>query len=164
MLIARTGEIANGWHRLDDSAPIPEGGDIIISHRRLNERLQHETAHGRIGLEVANDIDVGDLAGVLARLTLIAVEFPSFADGRGFSIARRLRHLGFNGELRAVGPLIADQLSHAIGSGFDTVEIPTALAERQPAAHWLAALTTVTTAYQGNTRGRRSILEARHGG
>ena len=70
------------------------------------------------------------------RLALIRVAFPATADGRGFSIARRLRALGYTGRLRAAGPLIADQFRMAQRVGFDEVELPDAVAERQPEAHW----------------------------
>jgi uncharacterized protein (DUF934 family) len=68
---------------------------------------------------------------------MIRVEFPSMGDGRGFSIARRLRELGFAGRLRAAGPLIADQFAAARRVGFDEVEVPESLAARQPEASWL---------------------------
>jgi uncharacterized protein (DUF934 family) len=74
----------------------------------------------------------------LQALTLICVTFPAFNDGRSFTIARRLRALGYDGTLRAVGPVIADQYAMARRVGFDQVEIPDALAARQPESQWLA--------------------------
>lgn len=49
----------------------------------------------------------------------VDIEFPAFADGRGFSIAARLRERGFSGELRAIGDLIPDQAGHLRRAGFD---------------------------------------------
>ena len=72
----------------------------------------------------------------LSDLTLIRVAFPAFNDGRAFTIARRLRVLGYSGTLRAVGPVIADQYAMARRVGFDEVEIPDDLAARQPQAQW----------------------------
>lgn len=69
---------------------------------------------------------------------LIAVEFPAMTDGRGFSLARILRELGFAGRIRATGGLIADQYAMARRVGIDEVQIPAALARRQPAGQWLA--------------------------
>ncbi|MDP5308028.1 DUF934 domain-containing protein [Paracoccus spongiarum] len=69
---------------------------------------------------------------------LLAIDFPAFTDGRGFSLARRLRELGFRGRLRATGGLIADQYAMARRVGFDEVEIPAERAARQPADQWLA--------------------------
>lgn len=73
----------------------------------------------------------------LADLTLIRVSFPAFNDGRAFTIARRLRVMGYTGHLRAMGPVIADQYAMARRVGFDEVEIPDDLAARQPEAQWL---------------------------
>jgi uncharacterized protein (DUF934 family) len=91
-----------------------------------------------VAVDVAPD---ADLTTVLARLhdaTAIRVAFPSFADGRGFTIARRLREAGFRGRLRAAGHVLADQYAMARRAGFDEVEIDDALAARQPEAQWRA--------------------------
>lgn len=87
-------------------------------------------------VDFPNDRSPADLAPWLDRLALVRVAFPAFNDGRGFSIARELRTLGYAGRLRAVGPLIADQLRWALQVGFDEVEIPDAMAARQPEAEW----------------------------
>ena len=68
---------------------------------------------------------------------LIAIDFPSMTDGRGFSLARLLREKGYRGRLRAVGGLISDQYAMARRVGFDEVRIPAALAARQPQEQWL---------------------------
>ncbi len=72
----------------------------------------------------------------LAGLSLIRIAFPAFNDGRAFTIARRLRVLGYTGTLRAAGPVIADQYAMLRRVGFDEVEIPDDLAARQPEAQW----------------------------
>ena len=76
------------------------------------------------------------LVPYLADLTLIRVAFPAFNDGRAFTVARRLRTLGYKGHLRALGPVIADQYPMARRVGFDDVEIPDDLAARQPEGQW----------------------------
>jgi uncharacterized protein (DUF934 family) len=88
------------------------------------------------GLDLAPDTDLAalDLAGIEA----IRIAFPKFSDGRGFTLARRLRDAGFSGRLRAKGHVIADQYAMARRSGFDEVEIDADLAARQPEAQWLA--------------------------
>lgn len=73
----------------------------------------------------------------LTGLTLIRVHVPAFSDGRGFTIGRRLRMLGYTGTLHAVGPMIADQYPMARRVGFDAVEIPDDIAARQPEPQWL---------------------------
>jgi uncharacterized protein (DUF934 family) len=74
----------------------------------------------------------------LSALSTIRVAFPAFNDGRAFTIARRLRALGYTGALHAIGPVIADQYAMVRRVGFDGVIIPDALAARQPEIQWLA--------------------------
>lgn len=66
----------------------------------------------------------------------IRIDFPTFADGRGFTIAKRLRLMGYTGRLRAAGHVIADQYAMARRAGFDEVEISEDLAARQPENQW----------------------------
>ena len=68
----------------------------------------------------------------------IRIPFASFADGRGFTVARRLRAAGYGGRLRAAGHLIADQYAMARRSGFDEIELGDEIAARQPQAQWRA--------------------------
>ena len=84
---------------------------------------------------LAPDTDPATLGDYLDH-DLIAVDFPSMTDGRGFTLARLLREKGYQGRLRAVGGLIADQYAMARRVGFDAVEIPDALAARQPESQW----------------------------
>jgi uncharacterized protein (DUF934 family) len=88
-------------------------------------------------VDLANTDNPLALADVLADLILIRVAFPAFNDGRGFTIGRSLRMMGYTGTLRAHGHLIADQYAMARRVGFDDVEIPDDLALRQPADQWL---------------------------
>ena len=89
-----------------------------------------------LAVEFPNDRDPQDLEPWLDRLALIRVAFPAMTDGRGFSIAARLRAMGYAGRLRAAGPLVADQYRAARRVGFDEVELPESVAERQPEEQW----------------------------
>ena len=89
--------------------------------------------------DLPSDADVDVLEALAdAAPPLVRIAFPSFADGRGFSLARVLRMRGYAGRLRAHGHVIADQYAMARRAGFDEVEIPDDLAARQPEAQWLA--------------------------
>lgn len=79
----------------------------------------------RLGVRLAPADPVEVLARVLPQLSLVAVEFPSPEDGRGYSQARLLRgRLGFEGELRAVGAGVRqDQLFLMARCGFDAFEL-----------------------------------------
>jgi len=87
-------------------------------------------------LDVPNDLSPDVLAQKFEKIEVIRIPFPSFADGRGFSLAKTLRNLGYQGRLRAKGHIISDQFSYALDSGFDEVEIDEEQAERQPENHW----------------------------
>ena len=81
--------------------------------------------------------DPAELEALLDQITTIRVAFPAFNDGRAFTVARRLRMMGYKGQLIARGPVIADQYAMARRVGFDAVEIPDEIAARQPEAQWL---------------------------
>ena len=87
-------------------------------------------------VDLSNTDDPEALRPHLADLGLIRVAFPAFNDGRAFTIARRLRMMGYTGRLRAHGYVIADQYTMARRVGFDEVEISDDLAARQPAPQW----------------------------
>jgi uncharacterized protein (DUF934 family) len=87
-------------------------------------------------VDLAHTDDPAALDAALERLTLIRIGFPAFNDGRAFTIARRLRTLGFKGQLLALGPVIADQYAMLRRVGFDGAEIPDEIAARQPADQW----------------------------
>jgi len=81
----------------------------------------------------------------LGHLQLIAIEFPVFRDGRGFSQARLLRRAGFTGELRAVGDVARDRLAYLERCGFDAFEI----AEERFNPDDLQAFSEISVSYQG---------------
>jgi len=104
-------------------------------------------------VDLPSDTDPASLAPLLPALGLIRVDFPSFADGRGFTIARQLRLMGYRGRLRARGHVIADQYAMARRAGFDEVEINDDLARRQPEDHWLFRANWHVHDYQSRLRG-----------
>lgn len=119
---------------------------------------------GFAALGAANDADALDVPSdanpedvpLCTGLRMIRVDFPSSADGRGFTIARALRLRGYEGRLRAKGHVLADQYAMARRSGFDEVEIDTALAERQPEDQWQFRAKWQEHDYQNRLRGRSS--------
>lgn len=112
-------------------------------------------------LAIGNDQDPAALLALQDRLALVAIPFPRYSDGRGFSIARALRAQGYKGRLRATGALIPDQFAFALHVGFDEVEISDEQAARQPVEQWLQALTLIRDSYQAGADGTVSILARR---
>ena len=107
-------------------------------------------------VEVTPDSDPLELKDELSSVEGFRIHFPSSADGRGFSIARTLRNLGFKGYLRASGHVLADQYPLAVRCGFDDVEISADLADRQPEAQWLDAYSRVEGTYRETLMQRRN--------
>lgn len=112
-----------------------------------------DTWTGDAPLDLASDTDPKSVVDKLPTLQMIRVDFPSSADGRGFSIARQLRLHGFKGRLRARGHILADQYAMARRAGFDEVEINEALAKRQPEDQWLFRANWKDHDYQARLRG-----------
>ena len=104
-------------------------------------------------VDFPSDADPAGLANRIGEIEMIRIDFPSSADGRGFTIARRLRLMGFSGRLRARGHVIADQYAMARRSGFDEIEVDDDLAARQPENQWLARADWKAHNYQARLRG-----------
>ena len=102
--------------------------------------------------------DARDLLPHLDRLALVEVSFPAWTDGRGYSSARILREAGYTGELRAVGAVLIDQLSHMRRCGFDSFAPDKRLDEEDAAR----AFATWENVYQRAADGRRTIADKRH--
>lgn len=96
-----------------------------------------EDIEGSAVVEIGSNTAIEALPTAFEGVEVIAVTFPAFSDGRGFTLARHLRARGFAGRLRARGHVIADQYAMARRAGFDEVEIPDDLAARQPQEQWL---------------------------
>jgi uncharacterized protein (DUF934 family) len=106
-------------------------------------------------LDVQADADPSQIP-LCRNLQMVRIDFPSAADGRGFTIARMLRLRGYLRRLRAKGHVLADQYAMARRSGFDEVEISDALAERQPEDQWLFRADWQAHDYQTRLRGKAS--------
>ena len=119
-------------------------GELI----RWSGQDDHSALPDRAALDVENCAQAEDVEPAFERIALIRIAFPSHLDGRGFSLARHLRLLGYTGRLRAAGHILADQYAMARRSGFDEVEIDPALAARQPEEQWLFRANWRTHDYQ----------------
>ena len=98
---------------------------------------------------LAPDADLDALAPRLSGIKKIEVEFPKYADGRGFSIARQLRKThGFTGELVAAGPLLPDQYVYLLQCGFDAVRVDPDTYARQTPEEWRDAMDAFRLTYQ----------------
>ena len=138
----------------------PAAEAVIIPLASLDEVLTSRSGGQRIGVDVPNTAVPTDIP-TQAGIDLIAVAFPKFSDGRGFSIGKALREQGYQGTLRVSGHLIPDQFAFALQCGFDEVEIDEIRLARQPVEQWLQALSDVTLSYQDSLDGTPSIFARR---
>jgi uncharacterized protein (DUF934 family) len=115
---------SDGWARPAADEPLPDAPVILSKTRWLAERDRLAGRNAPLGLQIEPGEAIDDLATDLARFALIALDFPKFADGRAFSVARLLREKhGFTGELRAVGAVLSDQIPYMRRVGFDTFAV-----------------------------------------
>lgn len=130
---------------LETDASLPEG-QILVSLEFWNaNQTAIKEAADRVGL-VLEPTETPDLIeGDISSIPVIAVKFPIFADGRGFSIGRLLRERhDFKGELRAVGSPIRDQLTYLRRVGFNAFQ----LAEHYDPEEALTSLQDFSDSYQ----------------
>ncbi len=102
-----------------DGAVVPEGKIIVPLAVWLAQR-DTLAARAAIGVWIGADERPETLKGEFDKFAVVAVDFPKFTDGRGYSIAYNLRkRLGYTGELRAIGDVLRDQLFSMHRVGFD---------------------------------------------
>ncbi len=137
---------ADTWKLLQEGETFPASGDVIVPLSLwLSKREVLVSRVGRTGVWLKPDDEPSLLATDFAVLPLIAVLFPAFTDGRGYSTARLLRErYGYSGELRAIGDVLRDNIFYLSRVGFDAI----ALRDGEDAKEALSAFNDFTDAYQ----------------
>ena len=104
--------VENTWTFIADDSALGDAGDITVSlDRWIADRETLLSRTGKVGVRLAPGKDIEALRADLTKISLIELDFPSFGDGRLFSIARLLRSRdAYQGEIRAVGQYLADQV------------------------------------------------------
>lgn len=114
----------NSWQLVAaDSESLPEG-DILVPAALWQENQQLLENHsGSVGVWIDSHEEIEAFAATIAKLPVVAINFPKFVDGRGFSLARLLRErYGYIGEIRAIGHFIRDQLFLMQRCGFNAFQ------------------------------------------
>jgi len=113
--------ITDPWTLLEEQATqLPGRGKIIAPLALWRERSAELLRRGEAGVQLPPDAELTELLPQLSSLPLVAIDFPRFTDGRGFSLGRLLRQRhGFKGELRAAGHFLLEQLYYLQRCGFD---------------------------------------------
>lgn len=138
---------------------VPEEGNILVSLETWQNNRDELLAHsGKNGLLLNGDAELEDFADDIDKLDLIAINFPKFADGRGYSLARLIRErTSYTGELRAVGDVLRDQLFFMHRCGFNAFVIR----EDRDVEDALNAFKDFTITYQADVHEERPIYHRR---
>jgi len=160
MPLIKDGKIAKDpWTEATPGAPLPEAEALLVPYEVWKENREQLLArNGKLGIRLSADQPPHLIADDLDRLDLVALEFPTFKDGRAYSYARLLRERhGYTKELRAVGNVLRDQFSFMHRCGFDAYDV----ADERVAQAWSQALSEISHVYQPSTDRRRPIAAIR---
>ena len=160
MALIRDGQLVDdAFIYIDETATLPASGAVIVSlgcwQASREALLQRDE---QVGIRLRSD-EPPDLIGAgLEKLAVIALEFPAFRDGRAYSYARLLRErFGYQGELRAVGDVLLEQLHFMVRTGFDAFVINS----EDPLGDFQVAAGDFSVWYQPTADGRPTAHELR---
>ena len=154
MALIRNGALVQNdpWRFVADGEDLPpEGAAVVTAKRWLAERDRLLGRNAPVGVRLEAGDQPKAIAADLERIGLVAVDFPAFKDGRGFSSARLLRErYGYKGEIRAVGRVLRDALLFMLRCGFDAFD----LIDKDPVTAWNEAVAELSVFYQPAADGR----------
>ena len=136
----------------------------IIRHGKIFTLHEHEQVvplaqwRGEPGVLLGPADDPGSIADRLHEISVVAIEFPQFTDGRGYSIARLLRErYAYKGEIRAVGEVLRDNLFYLSRCGFDSFVLNDQARLEEAVDH----LSTFSDAYQASVERPQPLFRRR---
>lgn len=156
--------VNDDWTLVADDERLSTAKEVInfsrwsIAIGSEKEKLIAKREAGTLGIQ----LNAGDTADLLSTdcqgFALINVEFPKFADGRGYSAARLLRErYGFTGQLRAIGDVLFDQLFFMMRCGFNAM----AMRADQDLELCVKGFETFSSSYQGDVNDTRPLFRRR---
>lgn len=149
------------WIFLADDQPADGRADVVVSIKRLlTEGEELARRPGRLGVIIGSSEAVEEIAAYVPQLAMIAVDFPAYRDGRGFTTARLLRErYHYTGPLRAVGDVLQDLVFFMLRCGFDEF----VLKAKEPEKAFARAAGTFTKVYQHAADRRETAIDLRLG-
>ena len=146
-LVKNARVIQDNWSYLEEDQPIQATNNIVnLDYWQINKKTLISTGKP-VGLRVRGDESPANFSIDLRHFSLIAIEIPTFTDGRGYSLAKILRETNqYTGEIRAVGDILPDQAQYLNRVGFDALELPS----EESANLALKKLTEFSVSYQAS--------------
>lgn len=158
-LIKKGRLVTDGFVTVGEDDALPETGGLIVSLARFKREHNEILARGEpVGVRIKAGESVAEIADDLGSLALVALEFPTFKDGRGYTSARLLRaRYGYRGEIRAVGNVLRDQFGFMHRVGIDAFEVREGVTE----AIWREAVSEITIVYQPSSDRIDTVFDLR---
>ncbi len=159
MPLIKDGAFAEHVHAtVADDAALPEGAAIVSLTRFQKDREALLGRNAPLGVFLKAPETPETLSVDVHRLSVVVLEFPVFRDGRAFSWARMLRtRLRYEGEIRATGYFLYDQINYMRRVGFNAFEVPEGFSLEQ----FERALHEMTNVYQPSANDRKTIRDLR---
>ncbi len=160
MALLKNGKLSEDpYTRIQGDDALPDHGAIVVDLARWKKQSgELISREDPLGIRLASDEAPDEIAADLEYFALIELEFPAFTDGRAYSHARLLRERHhFEGELRAVGDVLIEQLHFMHRTGFSSFEISSEHAEED----WAIAEADMKVWYQPTGDGRKTAGQLR---
>ncbi len=159
-LVKNNAVIADPYVNAVGQEHLPTRGAVLVDLNQWQANRDHLRERADpVGVLLKSDQPPDSIAEDLDSLTMVALEFPAFRDGRAYSYARLLRdQYGFPGEIRAVGDVLLEQLHFMERTGFDAFE----LHSDDPLRDLQIAVGDFDVWYQPSADGRKTALQLRH--
>jgi uncharacterized protein (DUF934 family) len=150
--------VEDTYEYVADDGAMPANGSIVSLSRFRKDKISLLERNAPLGVRLQSGESPEELGEDVHRLSVVALEFPKFRDGRGFSWARMLRtRLGFTGEIRAVGEFLYDQIAFMNRVGINAFEVR----ENFTLAQFRRAQGEMTDVYQPSADRRTTIRQLR---
>ncbi|WP_028303508.1 DUF934 domain-containing protein [Oceanospirillum maris] len=137
--------VEDTWLKVELEAELPTSGKVLLPYTTWLAGEFDSSSYEAVGVWIPNDTVFDSSADKLNQVSVVAIDFPVFSDGRAYTLARQLRErFDYQGELRAIGDVLQDQLFFMTRCGFNSF----AVREDKSIEEALTALKPFSNAYQ----------------
>ena len=160
MKLIKNGEfVEDRFVTVGDEDALPDGPVIVSLERWQAEREALRARNTPVGVRLQSGQEPSPIAEDLDNIDVVALEFPTYRNGRGYSYARLLRERhGYKGEIRAVGNVLRDQFQFMVRCGIDALEVTDNITPEI----WKENVGSFTLFYQPAADGKDTVLSLRH--